>query len=185
MCTVTLNTSHNLWLLIMRSRVRFPALPWEFSLKGRIPAVTMVWVDWYNLGLRALLALHPPISPLTSSGQRNCASWACQPQKSVTLLSCPGGRTTKSTRTCGGNGQKKKYLQDYAESNILLMDTSHFINCNIILDTKLCSFFDYSEKQKGSSSLYSKDTESNLGWNFSYDDPALHASFHPSRKYLN
>ena len=52
-----------------------------------------------NLGLRALLALHPPISPLTSSGQRNCASWASQPQKSVTLLPCPGGRTTKSTRT--------------------------------------------------------------------------------------
>ena len=23
---------------------KFPALPWEFSLKGRIPAVTMVWV---------------------------------------------------------------------------------------------------------------------------------------------
>jgi len=25
-------------------RVRFPVLPWEFSLKGRIPAVSMVWV---------------------------------------------------------------------------------------------------------------------------------------------
>ena len=33
----------------------------------------------------------------TSSGQRNCASLASQPQKSVTLLPCPGGRTTKST----------------------------------------------------------------------------------------
>ena len=31
-------------LLIMRSRVRFPVLPWEFSLKGKIPAVTMDWV---------------------------------------------------------------------------------------------------------------------------------------------
>ena len=30
--------------LFMRSRVRFPVLPWEFSLKGRIPAVTMVRV---------------------------------------------------------------------------------------------------------------------------------------------
>ena len=29
------------------------------------------------------------------------------PQKSVTLLTCPGGRTTKSTRTCGGIGQKE------------------------------------------------------------------------------
>jgi len=33
-------------LCLMRSRVRFPALPWEFSLKGRIPAMTMVWVGW-------------------------------------------------------------------------------------------------------------------------------------------
>jgi len=31
-------------LLIIGSRVRFPVLPCEFSLKGRIPAVTMVWV---------------------------------------------------------------------------------------------------------------------------------------------
>ena len=83
---------------------RFPALPREFFLNGRFPAVTLVWVGWYNLGLRALLALHPPISPLTSSGKRDCASRASQPQKSVTLLPCPGGRTTKSTRTCGSIG---------------------------------------------------------------------------------
>jgi len=51
-----------------------------------------------------LLALHSPISPLTSSGQRNCASWESQSQKSVTLLPYTGGRTTKSTRTCGGIG---------------------------------------------------------------------------------
>ena len=101
------SSGQSIWLLIMRYRVRFPTLPWEFSLKGRIPAVTMIWVGWENLGLRALLALHPPISPLTSSGQRNCASWASQPQKSVTLLPCPGGRTTKSTWTCGGSGPKK------------------------------------------------------------------------------
>ena len=88
----------------MRSRIRFPVLAWEFSLKGRIPAVTMVWVGYYNLGLRALLALHPPISPLTSSGQRNRASWASHIQKSVTLLPCPGGRTTKSIRTYGELG---------------------------------------------------------------------------------
>ena len=34
------------------------------------------------------------IATHTPSGQRNCASWASQPQKSVTLLPCPGGRTT-------------------------------------------------------------------------------------------
>ena len=39
------SSGQSLWLLIMRSRVRFPALPWEFSSKGKIPAVTMVWVD--------------------------------------------------------------------------------------------------------------------------------------------
>ena len=38
------------------------------------------------------------ITTHTSSGQRNCASWASQPQKSVTRLPCPGGRTTKSTK---------------------------------------------------------------------------------------
>ena len=39
------SSGQSLWLLITRSRVRFPALPLEFSLKGKIPAVTMVWVD--------------------------------------------------------------------------------------------------------------------------------------------
>ena len=34
----------------------------------------------------------------TTSGQRNCATWASQPQNSVTLLPCPRGRTTKSTK---------------------------------------------------------------------------------------
>ena len=48
------------------------------------------------------------ITTHTSSEQRNCASWASQPQKSVTFLSYPGGRTTKSTKkTCGGIGGKK------------------------------------------------------------------------------
>ena len=38
------------------------------------------------------------ITTHTSSGQRNCALWASQPQKSVTLLPCLEGRTTKSTK---------------------------------------------------------------------------------------
>ena len=33
----------------------------------------------------------------TPSAKRNCTSWASQPQKSVTFLPCPGGRTTNST----------------------------------------------------------------------------------------
>jgi len=38
------SSGQSLWPIIMRSRVRFPVLTWEFSLKRRIPAVTMVWV---------------------------------------------------------------------------------------------------------------------------------------------
>ena len=38
------------------------------------------------------------ITTHTSSGQRNCATCASQPQKSVTLLPCPRGRTKKSTK---------------------------------------------------------------------------------------
>ena len=38
------SNGQSFWLKITRSRVRFPALPWWFSLWGRIPVVTMVWV---------------------------------------------------------------------------------------------------------------------------------------------
>ena len=54
------------------------------------------------------------ITTHTSSGQRNWASWASQPQKSVTFLPCPGGRTTKSTkRACGGIGGKNSLVYTY------------------------------------------------------------------------
>ena len=51
------------------------------------------------------------ITTHTSLGQRNCASWASQPQKSVTLLPCPGGRTTKSTKDMWWHWEKKKVVQ--------------------------------------------------------------------------
>jgi hypothetical protein len=39
------SSGQSFWLLIMRSRVRFPVLPWGFfSLKGKIPLATTVWV---------------------------------------------------------------------------------------------------------------------------------------------
>jgi hypothetical protein len=44
------------------------------------------------------LVLHIHILPSTSSGQRNCASWASQPQKSVTLRPQPGKEAMKSRR---------------------------------------------------------------------------------------
>ena len=46
----------------------------------------------------------------SSSGQRNCASWASQPQKSVTLLPCPGGSTTKSTNDMWWHCEEEIYL---------------------------------------------------------------------------
>ena len=75
--------------------------------------VTMVWVE---IRFKA-----PPgtsdsslISQSFSSGQRNRAYWASQPQKSLTLQPQPGGtgggETTKSERTCGGIGKKKDGL---------------------------------------------------------------------------
>jgi hypothetical protein len=56
---------------------------------------------------KAPLVLHIHISPSTTSAQRNCASWASQPQKSVTLRPQPGGDTTKSIRDMWRHWQKK------------------------------------------------------------------------------
>ena len=47
------------------------------------------------------------ITTHTPSGQCNCASWASQSQTSVTLLPCPGGRTTKSTKDMWWHWTKK------------------------------------------------------------------------------
>ena len=60
-----------------------------------------------SLGVKGLVEFRfkaPPVTTSSSitthtpSGQRNCASWASQLQKSVTLLPCPGGRNTKPTK---------------------------------------------------------------------------------------
>ena len=49
----------------------------------------------------------PYISPLTPSRQSNCASWASQPQKSVTLPPQPGGGTTKFRMNMWWHQKKK------------------------------------------------------------------------------
>jgi hypothetical protein len=72
------------WLLIMRSRVRFPVLPWGFFLEGED------FHDDHGLGSLVVLGFKAPfctyfqISPPTSSGQRNCASWVSHPQVGYT-----------------------------------------------------------------------------------------------------
>ena len=50
------------------------------------------------------------ITTHTPSEQRNCSSWVSQTQKSVTLLPCPGGRTTKSTKDMWWHWTKKIYI---------------------------------------------------------------------------
>jgi hypothetical protein len=82
----------------MRSRFRFPVLPWEFFLEGEDYHGGHGLGSLVNLGLRPLLVPHIHISQCTLSGQRNCASWASHPHKSVTLRPQPGGESTKSVR---------------------------------------------------------------------------------------
>ena len=43
------SSGQRLRLLIMRSRVRFPALLWDFSLKGRIPAVSLCRLKCFGM----------------------------------------------------------------------------------------------------------------------------------------
>jgi hypothetical protein len=101
LCVWTSLVVKNFVLLIMRF------YRGDFSLKRKIPMVTMVWIVQENLGLRPLLVLHNHISPSTSSGQRSCASWAFRSKKSVTLRPQPGGETVKSIRDMWWHWQTK------------------------------------------------------------------------------
>jgi hypothetical protein len=71
----------------------------DFSLKGKIPLATMVWIrSLVEFRFKAPPGTSYSYITSTSSGQRNCASWASQPQKSVTFRPQPGRETTKSIR---------------------------------------------------------------------------------------
>ena len=105
------SSGQGLWLLIMRSRFRFPVLPWEFFLAGKDSVVTMVWVvSRFTLKDPSVIS-SSCISPLTSSGQCSRASWASQPQKSATLSPQSGGKPRKFIRTRGVIGGKKNILR--------------------------------------------------------------------------
>jgi hypothetical protein len=92
------SSDQSFWLLIMKSRVRFPVLPWGFFLEGEDSHGDPGLGSVVERRLRPFLVLHIHISPSTSSGQRNCAPWASQPEKSVTLRPQPGGEIMKSIR---------------------------------------------------------------------------------------
>ena len=53
------------------------------------------------------------ITSHTPSGQRSRASWASRPQKSVTLLPCPWGRPTNSTKYMWWHWTKKR-IEDWS-----------------------------------------------------------------------
>jgi hypothetical protein len=91
------SSSQSFWLLIMRSRVWFPALPWGFFLEGEDSHGDHGLGILVEFRLRSLL-VHIHVSPSNASGLRNCASWASQPQKAVTLWPQSGGETAKSIR---------------------------------------------------------------------------------------
>jgi hypothetical protein len=110
------SSGQSFWLLIMRSRVRFPVLPWDFSLKGEDSHGDHGVGSLVELRLRPHLLLNIHISPSTSSGQRNCASWVSQPQKSVTLRPQPGGETTKSIRDMWWHWWNKKNVKVFSAS---------------------------------------------------------------------
>jgi hypothetical protein len=66
-----------------------------------------------ELRLKPLLVLHIHIAPSTSSGQCNCDSWMCQPQKSVTFRPQLGGETTKFIRDMWWHwGENKKKIKN-------------------------------------------------------------------------
>jgi hypothetical protein len=106
------SSGQSFWQVIMRSRVRFPVLPWGFFPEGEDSLC--------DHGLCSLVEPRFKAPPGTSYsyitihliGQHNCASWASQPQTSVTLRPQPGGETTKSIRDmwyCGERGNVYVY----------------------------------------------------------------------------
>jgi hypothetical protein len=74
-----------------------------------VQLIGLYWIETCcNTSNMSLLVFHIHISPSTSSGQCNRASWASQPQKPVTLQPQPAGRPCSPRWTCGGIGLKKK-----------------------------------------------------------------------------
>jgi hypothetical protein len=132
------SSGQSLWLLLMRSWVQILVVPWGFFLEGE---------DLHgDHGLGSLVKLRfntPPgtynhTSPSTSLGQRNCALWASQPQKSITFRPQPGGETTKSIRDMWWHWPKKtmdfkQKLQGFSYRGVI---QTYWITVLCLLSTK-------------------------------------------------
>jgi hypothetical protein len=82
-------------------------LPWRFFLEGEDSHGDHGVGSLVELRFKAPPGDHIHKSPSTSSGQRNCASWESESQKSVTLRPQPGEETTKSIRDMWWHWGKK------------------------------------------------------------------------------
>ena len=83
----------------------------------------------------------PYISLLTPSGQRNCPSWASQPQKSVTLPPQPGGEHESSYEHLVA--LKKNHLSLFM-SDILRISSAKTVGFKFQLFPKTNEFLDLS-----------------------------------------
>ena len=119
------SSGQGLCLLIMRSRVRFPVLPWEFFLAVKYSRGDHGSGWLVDLGLRPLLVFHLPAYH-HSHHRDNVVAPHGRPnlRKSATLSPQPGGKPRKFIRTCGGIGEKKnlstgnKTLEHWRKKNL-------------------------------------------------------------------
>ena len=96
--------------------------------------MTMVWVvSRFRLKVPPGSS-SPYISPLIPSGQRNCASWASQPQKSVTLPPQSGGGTTKVRTNMWWHEKKKKLYWYIMVPQVALESKQAFLEAKCSLD---------------------------------------------------
>ena len=83
-------------------------------LEGKIPAVSLVWLNWQNLDLRPLLALHLSLSTLTHH-RDNVTKPNVRPRLRRQLHSShaqEGGPRSRQM-TCGGPGKLYVYIFSY------------------------------------------------------------------------
>ena len=126
------------------------------EVPGSIPGTTVgIFLEWEDSrgdhGLGRLVEFRFKAPPGTSSsshtthtpsGQRNCALCASQSQKSVTLLPCPGERTTKSTKDMCLHRTKKKYHEQRGSGVVMWQCAALPMSRYIVLRTTTRSMTD-------------------------------------------
>ena len=73
----------------------------------------------------------------------SCTSWVSRPQKSVTLPQCPGGRTAKCTRTCGGGIGQQQKIDKYDSVGTYIKESKFVLRLMFLCFTLKQRFNDY------------------------------------------